>query len=69
MEHIYTLQKTDGMCDIDQVLSLLRVVPGVESVVLLEGTSNVRIITDDSVTLEMLNAALEERIACRLVQS
>lgn len=66
MKQTYALQKTDGICDIDQVLCILRAVSGVSSAVLLEEKSRVVIISEPSVSLDMLNTALAARVPCRL---
>ncbi len=66
MKRTYNLQKTDGICDIDQVLATLRQVSGVASAMLLEERSRVVIDADQSVSLEALNAALAEQVLCRL---
>jgi len=66
MKRTFGLQKTDGICDIDQVLAALRCVSGVSSAMLLEEKSRVVIISDQSVTIEILNAALAENVSCRL---
>ncbi len=66
MKRTYNLQKTDAICDIDQVLCVLRLVPGVASAVLLEEKSRVVIDAEQSISLDMLNAALAEKVPCRL---
>ncbi len=66
MKRTYGLQKTDAICDIDQVLAVLRLLPGVSSAVLLEEKSRVVIIAEQSVSLDMLNAALAAKVPCRL---
>lgn len=66
MKHIYGLQKTDSICDIDQVLCVLRLVPGVVSAMLLEGVPRVVIVSDTEVPIEMLNEALAAKVPCRL---
>ena len=66
MNRTYALEKTDSICDVDMVLSILRSVPGVQSAVLLEGKPRVIIGCSCDVTLEKLNAALAEKVPCRL---
>ena len=69
MKHIYGLKKIDGICDIDQVLCTLRLVPGVVSATLLEGEPRVVIVSEPTVPLEILNHALAEKVPCRLEDS
>ncbi len=66
MKRTYALQKTDSICDIDQVLTILRHIPGVRSAVLLEWKARVVIDAEQSVSLDILNAALTEKVPCRL---
>lgn len=66
MKRTYALLKTDAICDIDQVLAALRLLPGVSSAMLLEEKSRVVITSEPSVSLEALNVALAEKVPCRL---
>ena len=66
MKHIYSLRKTDGICDIDQVLNILRSVPGVQSAALLEGEPRVVIVSDPHAPLDQLNEALSKLVPCKL---
>jgi hypothetical protein len=66
MKHVYRLQKTDSVCDIDQVLCALREVPGVQSATLLEEAPRVVVVSEPPVPLEQLNDALAKHVPCRL---
>jgi hypothetical protein len=65
MKQTFALLKTDVICDIDQVLAILRSVPGVTSADLLEGKPRVVIISESPISAEVFNTALSA-MSCRL---